>query len=308
MKIVSVSMVRNEADVIETFVRYQCEIVDAMLIVDHASSDETPAILRRLRDEGLPLHLSSEDGAAYDQSRVVTKAAREAAGVHRADLVLPLDADEFPVARGAASVRAALEALPLGVDSYYRAPWVTYVPTAADAAEEENVLRRIQHRRKTEPVFVKVIIPGELIRRRKATVGTGSHGLLRYGRIWHRKHEHREAPGLAIAHFPVRSVEQLVRKVLVGWPAQLARGDRKPGEGGQWGVLFERFRRGELPTADELSVLALDYSAKDDSTEPIAARLVHDPVPPVSRWFDLRHGPTQSLSLEQLVQSVSAVG
>lgn len=57
MKIVAVSMARNEADIIEAFVRYHCRIFDAIVIVDHASIDGTSEILDALRSEGLPLYL-----------------------------------------------------------------------------------------------------------------------------------------------------------------------------------------------------------------------------------------------------------
>src|SRR5262249_55067546 len=161
----------------------------------------------------------------------------------------------------------------------------SYIPTAADDAGERNVLRRIRHRRAAErAVFVKSLIPGELIRRRKATVLAGSHGLKRYGRIWHRKHAHQPAPGLALAHFPVRSAEQIVGKALVGWPAQLARGDRKPDEGGQWELLYNRFRGGELPSAEELTTLALRYGLRADAPDQGASPLELDPVRPVGRW------------------------
>jgi len=254
VKIIAVSMVRNEADIIEAFVRYHCRIVDAMVIVDHASIDGTSEILAALRSEGLPLHLTKEGGAAHDQSRVITQAAKFAAGALGADLVVPLDADEFLISPARSAPREALERLALTANGYHRAPWITYVPTAGDRADEPNVLKRIQHRRKSEPgQFWKVIVSGRLMRRRTAVVGYGNHRLKRYGWIWHRKHRRLSAPELAIAHFPVRSADQLVRKVLLGWTSHLARTDRKLRENDHWASMYQRFRRGHVPTLDELS-------------------------------------------------------
>lgn len=316
MKVVSVSMVRNEADIIETFVRYHCGIVDAMEIVDHASVDGTAQILEQLRDEGLPLRLGSETGGAQDQSRVVTQAARRAAREDGADLIVPLDADEFLVAPGSPAVRDVVERLPVGADRYFQTHWVTYVPHAGDPDCEPNVLRRIRHRRGSENGdFGKVIVPGKLLRDTSAKLKYGSHGVTRHGWIWHRKFERVPAEGLAVAHFPVRSVDQLIRKVLVGWPSNLARADRKGLQSGHWLALYERFRGGEVPAADELPSLALAYYEGHVPAAP-AVPLVLDPVPPPGAWFELRYAPTETVPLvtvlaaamEQLARSLAQSG
>ena len=57
MKVVSITMVKNEVDIIESFIRYHLNIVDEMIILDNCSSDETPLIISKLIDEGLPIRL-----------------------------------------------------------------------------------------------------------------------------------------------------------------------------------------------------------------------------------------------------------
>ena len=66
-KIVSVSMVKNEADVIESFVRHACTFVDEMYICDHKSTDGTLEILKSLQSEGLPIKISSYDSEDHAQ-------------------------------------------------------------------------------------------------------------------------------------------------------------------------------------------------------------------------------------------------
>lgn len=56
-KIVLVSMVKNEADIIESFVRHSLTYADELIIADHQSSDGTWEMLQKLRAEGLPLTL-----------------------------------------------------------------------------------------------------------------------------------------------------------------------------------------------------------------------------------------------------------
>ena len=51
-KRVGLSMVRNESDVIETFIRHNLILLDELHIVDHNSSDNTREILTLLKQEG----------------------------------------------------------------------------------------------------------------------------------------------------------------------------------------------------------------------------------------------------------------
>ena len=75
-----VSMVRNEADVIESFVRHNLGWADRLYVAVHESSDETLSILQALQGDGLPIVLSEVKGAAQLQSEVVTMLMRQAAG------------------------------------------------------------------------------------------------------------------------------------------------------------------------------------------------------------------------------------
>ncbi|MCI6101295.1 MAG: glycosyltransferase family 2 protein [Selenomonas sp.] len=54
-KIVAISMVKNEMDIIESFVRHTLGFADLLIIADHKSTDRTREILEALRTEGLPL-------------------------------------------------------------------------------------------------------------------------------------------------------------------------------------------------------------------------------------------------------------
>ena len=54
-QIAIVSMVRNEADVIESFVRHNLQVADVLYCIDHASTDGTSDILANLQREGLSL-------------------------------------------------------------------------------------------------------------------------------------------------------------------------------------------------------------------------------------------------------------
>src|SRR3954470_8878543 len=87
-------MVRNEADVVEAFVRHHASRLDALYVVDHRSEDGTREILAALAGEGLRITVAHDEHVAQRQSAIITALARRAFA-EGADAVLPLDADEF---------------------------------------------------------------------------------------------------------------------------------------------------------------------------------------------------------------------
>ena len=70
-KRVGLSMVRNESDVIETFIRHNLTLLDELHIVDHNSSDNTREILTLLKQEGLPIHIYHYNELEFAPERVL---------------------------------------------------------------------------------------------------------------------------------------------------------------------------------------------------------------------------------------------
>jgi hypothetical protein len=288
MRIVVVSMVRNEADVIELFVRWHLRIADHLLVADHASGDGTGEILAALRDEGLPLTVVSCDGAAYEQSRVTSALARRAAQQLAADWVLPFDADELLETETGEAPRRVIERLDPRL--VHRVGWRNYVPRPQDAAGDTPLLERIAHRNRSERTHHKLLIPGALLRKRATWLGTGNHRLLQRSWLKRRKLQSVDAPDLWLAHFPVRSVEQLRTKTLVGWLAQLASAERHgdPVRDSHLHEMYGLLRRGEVPGADEMARFARFYSiGAETASEP---ELVRAPLTPPGGPIALRYG------------------
>src|SRR5690606_25808481 len=140
---------------------------------------------------------------------------------------------------------------------------------------EHNVLRRIQHRNtKVNGNQHKVLIPGHLLKNPKVFVTEGNHEL------W-------EKPGVPVpytlsdkiylAHFPVRSAEQVRRKAFVGWPSKVANPMNGPimPTWSHWKLFFDKFKSGWEPTLPELQRLAAGYTF--DQKE-FSLDLTHDPV------------------------------
>jgi hypothetical protein len=269
MRLVAFSTVRNEADVVELFVRYHAPLLDRHLVVCHLSQDASADLVRRLRDEGLPVELREISDAVFRQSVVATALMRELATEEPGAWVLPLDADEFIVG---GDLRAVLESLPR--DQPATLPWRTYVPTPEDDDTERHLLRRVRKRRDPEvPQQHKVFVPSELALRRGIKLSMGAHKLLR-GR-----YDALVAPvpagPLALAHFPVRSDPQFRSKVLANWPGIRAQGLLRPSQARQLHVRFAEFATGKPLSPQQIQNLALAYPER----EPVEGlRLVEDPV------------------------------
>ena len=287
MRVTGISMVRNEGDVIEAFVRHHAALLDELVVVDHLSIDSTGELLAALAAEGLPVNVRAERSSVHRQNAVMTGLMREAATVGGADWVVPLDADEFLIAPDS-EVREVVGGLPR--DRPCAVGMRVYVPTPDDQHDEPNVLRRIRRRR--EPGggrwTRKVLVPAACARDTGLSLAQGSHGLVPPGT--------REfvpsgcTDRLALAHFPIRSAAQVARKVLGGWPAHVARPDRPPNGAPQWKRAFDAVVAGRALTARELELLALEYPEAVPEERHV---LIFDPVP---AHFELRHpvsdGPT----------------
>ncbi len=261
MRLVTISWVRNEADIIEAFVRHHAPFADRMIIIDNGSTDDTPAILASLNDEGLPLDLRGDPTPVHHQSKALTALLREAAALD-ADWILPLDADEFLAVHGSTTLDAALNAAPR--DAVTLLPWKTYVPRPSDSASEPSPPRRIRYRRDEEsPQFHKALVPGPLARLPDASLSLGSH--LLYDGTSGPACRSVFSTSLALAHFPVRNSRQFASKIAQGWARHLANPDRKPGEMYHWEKLLDRCASPAPLTPEELEHIALTYARTDDA-------------------------------------------
>ena len=299
MKVTVVSVMRNEADVVEIFVRHHAEFVDEIVVVDHMSLDTTGEILRELEAEGLPVTLREHDGSAFNQSNIVTAAVREAARERAADWIVPLDADEFVTSDADPQVRSVLEAL--DPETVHWVPWRTYVPHADDKPDEPHLHDRITHRRAEEGLeHGKVIIPGDLVRAQRLTVSHGNHHVRVRRRFKDRRVKSKPADDLLLAHFPVRLAEQVTLRALTAWPVRLARGALAEKH---WGAhsMFERIAAGEVFHAEDLPELARHYAQRSGEGEDApAVEIVEDPVKRSGEYTLARPGePPAAAQVEQ---------
>ena len=95
MRIAMTLLVRDEADVVDAWLRYHlARGVDLVLAMDHRSRDGTSEILAEHARDGRVV-VVREESETVRQSEWMTRLSRLAATEHAADWVIPSDADEF---------------------------------------------------------------------------------------------------------------------------------------------------------------------------------------------------------------------
>jgi hypothetical protein len=299
LKIVGISMIRNDADIAEAFVRHTSRLLDHLFVIVHSPEDGTGRILKALHGEGLPMTLVFDDEPAFLQGERLTWLARQAQAALPSDFIFPLDADEFIVPADREALDAALGSVPSNVPAarvYLR----TFVPTADDPVDELHPLRRIRFRSTTEGKVAKVVLTRAFAADPSLVLDQGNHGVLRVGA--------HAAPlpapalrGIALAHYPVRSANQIINKTVVGYLAHIACGRPEVEErriATHWRRCYEDIViRGATRGMSEREILAWFHGRED-----IAARegeFVCDPTPAPDelRYTDLvRNDPYVTLA------------
>jgi Glycosyl transferase family 2 len=300
MNLQGVAVVRNEAGIIEAFVRHNLTRLDGLTIVDHGSADDTRRILVALANEGLPVTVLANAQPGYAQLEMTTIATRNVFATTRADFVIPLDADEFIKAPSRATMESALAAAPPG--SHPLLAWRTYLPdfdlpytNAVDAA------RRAQRLPKERHGYRKVAVARHFTTTPRAVIMTGNHRVL----SWHNATKEESGPehvlagrDLAIAHLPIRSAAQFVAKVVIkrlarlavdrDWPPEFDRRD-----------MYAHIAAGGPLDADYFRAAAVNFNVgASHRVDPASIALVSDPF---LADFDLRYTPPEAADALPLV-------
>ncbi len=252
-------MIKNESDIIESFVRINLRVVDELHIVDDGSIDRTVEIIRHLRDEGLNVNVFTFPKHSLDfqqQSLLMTSLLKQLSDKEW-DYAVFLDADEFILAE-----RDNFEAdLVSTTESHYGLmQLLTYVPISSDYFNCPDPLHELFRPRPHERPFYKVVVPRGLAS--DVLIWPGNHSAARNNEI-PRSEAHRLGK-TRLAHVPVRSANQIVSKALVGAHTLSLKKNRQPGEGTHWDYIAKTIREKayELDLAD-LQEIAFGYTEND---------------------------------------------
>ena len=295
LRCAGISMVRNEADIIEWWARYNLRCLDSLHIADHHSCDNTVEILRSLQSEGLPIFIQSFEDVRHLQTEAMHQLALPLAAGGLADFLVPLDADEL-LAVDRDGLHRALRNLPAGTAGAM--PWRTYLPKELDA--EACYFRRCtSYRSKELESLCKLIVPASIYNE-QTRWGAGNHSFynLHSGEMASAVHL-----GFVLAHYPVRDLEQLQRKIFTGAMASRLKQHRHPGESWHWlqleAYLEQHLRDGTTP---DLGHIATSYSYSSVSLR--SSQEIHtggiDPYPEIQCIYEAK-----PLNLEQVQAYIS---
>ena len=243
MRLVAITRILNEADLVEAFVRHTAALVDHHIFLDNGSTDGTLEILESLKGEGVSVeihHNAEVEFAEVHQLNLLFRLAASTRGTgpdqQGADWVIPLDADEFLDVRQIAEgwrvflANEKAEVLAARVRAY--------VACRDDPTDELLVTARITHAREADD-NTKVILRGALYAR-GAQLQAGFHCVeINGGKL-----PPRLEPRLLLAHYAVRSPWQWIAKCVVGWTRVVAGGSSAIGRGlgGHYRGPFETLR------------------------------------------------------------------
>lgn len=212
MTTVGITMVRDEADIIEHVIRHMKTQVDAIVVANNRSVDGTNDILFDLQveDPDYPLIVHFDEEVGYQQSRKMTSLANFAFVEFGATWIVPFDADEIWYAPNG-TVASFLAAAPIHV-GIVECNLYDHVATAFDDDLERNPIARLHWRRDYAAPLPKVACRWHP----SMEIGMGNHDVA-----------YQKQPGtwdqrMAIRHFPYRSPEQVVRKIRNGAEAYAA--------------------------------------------------------------------------------------
>jgi len=295
MRTIAVAMVRNEADIIEAFVRHHLALVEHLVVIDHRSTDATPAILQALVEEGLALSVLRDGAIAFRQADRLTAVLHDALESHDADYAFALDADEFVLAGSRADLHERLAAG--GARAGYLLPWRLYVGPARQGGETHPLRRLVMHAVPPAgtPTLHKVVV-GRAFVGQPWGLAEGNHGIVVDTGRGERELALEPLPGIALAHLPFRSPGQFLGKIVLGWLSHRLRTGpeaRTSPINWHWRELFGQWLDGMEPDWPELERLALQWYLLQPvpgmrPVDPDTVRFDHAPIPCP---FELRHTP-----------------
>ena len=267
MKIVSITTVKNEADIIESFVRYHLNIVDEMIILNNGSTDDTNYILNQLLNEKLPITVIDDKDKYFKPVQKMNFLLKKAIQEFGADIVCPIDVDEF-ITSDTGNPRDFIEQI--DQFTYYKLKWRTYVPTKDDDVSEKFIPSRMTHIRDENLEEYKVILHRNLFDEFDASLTVGSHELQfdrsKYGNTI----KCEICDDLIMAHFPLRSKEQTISKVLVSYPNLLCRIEVNPNLGfhrSHYAPMFFKIKQNGDVSEDDVIEFAKRYSTKGNEVD-----------------------------------------
>ena len=273
---IGISMVKNEEDIIEAFVRNNLRFLDFLLVIENNATDSTPLILEKLKEEGLPIEVVKEPALAFQQSEKITEWYHNLSERMDFTLVFFLDADELLEGDPAALNRSRAEpGLPVKLSE------IRYIPERM-AGAGKDVLKNLRYALPdlVEGPLNKFMLFHDPKRYRDYMIEDGNHNVqyknevLPAGRF----------PPVRIAHMPLRGRDQIYSKYVIGTLGLLMRSLYDDITGHHWHRKFKEFMEKDFSFSDD----ELYRLLWGKSREELLATCAYRPLPEQElRYLDL---------------------
>jgi len=252
MKNIGFTMVKNEEDIIEQFIRHNLNYLDQIYVFDHGSSDNTAEILNRLVSEGLPVARIFDHGGTfslgYAQAEIMSALLKFAMQQNGAAVYFPMDADEFIHARGSVEeFKATVAAIPDNTCINISGLDIAFVADSgpevfANAPKSFSLMRGWQSRRGNGGNYKAAIKIADPHLFDQLAVGQGNHFFLLKGSGIAKDQVAGEA--IRYIHVPVRSPQQAFRKFVCGWLSSVQKFGKDTPYANHWKAAFDKICAG----------------------------------------------------------------
>jgi len=281
MKIAAVSMVKNESDIIESFIRHTLTFCDELIVYDDNSADGTARIIKALQDEGLNLSSLLYDNPKRGryQEYITNLLISVAVNKCSADFIIPLDADEFLVSNvvnANINVRDLLVHIASIGEYAFAAPHIHFVPTVFERQNNvflpEYFTEHYDYNNVSEQYDTnKIMFSSKLVKEHNATINPGNHNL-----FWTNGDEvvmspKKFVPELILAHLPYRNTWQMAAKAIIKYTGCLLMPDHKvnpQNQGNLYCNIYRKFKSEGILSEDDVR----KGSAEESGAMPITGR------------------------------------
>lgn len=253
-KIMVVAVTKIESDIVESFVRHALSFADEILIADNGSFDGTQEILCRLQEEKLPVHWERLPyRAEFDHAGMMLSLVREAVKQYQADIVLPLDIDEFLVnTENGVSIRDVLQNLDRAkvyhVHMYQYELLSPYTDSSQFLLGQPCVREPLNFGEKHRG---KVIVGAEALKDEAFRLIQGCHYAYRETPNGDESVPLHIVPLLHVAHFHWRCNERYSIKTVLGWLGTASKYTVHAFSCNYMKIHYEKIMRGEIDGFDK---------------------------------------------------------
>ena len=242
--IVVISRLKNSADIIETWVRANAAVADKFVVIDNGSSDGTPQILTMLKMEGYDIEvITSQDNEIqrYQMNWLLNYVKK----TYNPDWILPLDDDEIIASDTIDDIKEYFKGLSQIAE--YRIRWRVYTMRGNEDSREQCAVKRLGYCFINNQMdFPVAIISGAVSQKENLLLSQGNHEL-----------KNCNLPiiyldDLYIAHYPLRSKDQVISKFLTGWTNYLTHPlSANMKKNSYWQKIYSDFKRNRDCVTDE---------------------------------------------------------